>query len=161
MCESEPGQGTHFEVFLPRCFAAVPPPAPRPEPVQPRATILVADDEAMIRQLTKTILSKAGYEVVVAENGEKALEIFRARHEEISMVILDSVMPRLSGRETLRELVRLAPGIRVLFSSGYSTEQLALNEFPQVRGFLPKPYRAEQLVQKVADILGQTKRATK
>jgi DNA-binding response OmpR family regulator len=118
-------------------------------------TILLVDDEAMIRQLTKTILGKAGYDVLLAENGEKAIEIFQEQKDKIALVILDSVMPQLSGRETLRELARLAPNVNVLFSSGFSTELSALNEYPQVRGLLPKPYRAEQLVQKVIDILGQ------
>ena len=107
----------------------------------------------MIRQLTRTILTKAGHEVLTAENGEKAVEICIAQREQIALVILDAVMPRLSGRDTLRELARHAPNVAVLFSSGFSTEQLALNEFPQVRGFLPKPYRAEQLLDKVNEIL--------
>ncbi len=163
VCESEPGRGTAFNIFLPRCRDAVNAPAevPNGDPRPPRETILLADDEMMIRQLTNTILSKAGYRVLLAENGEKALELFQAHEGEIALVILDAVMPRLSGRETLRELARIAPNVSVLFSSGFSTEQLALNEFPQVRGLLPKPYRAEQLVQKVVEILGQTRRAAK
>jgi two-component system, cell cycle sensor histidine kinase and response regulator CckA len=155
-CESVPGKGTTFDVFLPRCEATDP---PREAPAAPapasRMTILLVDDEAMIRQLTKTILGKAGYDVLLAENGEKAIEIFQEQKDKIALVILDSVMPQLSGRETLRELARLAPNVNVLFSSGFSTELSALNEYPQVRGLLPKPYRAEQLVQKVIDILGQ------
>ena len=115
---------------------------------------MLVDDEAMIRQLAQTILNKAGFEVLVAENGEKAIEIFQSNKNRIGLVILDSVMPRLSGRDTLRELAQLSPQMRVIFSSGFSTEQMALNEFPQVCGLLPKPYRAEQLVQKVTDVLG-------
>ena len=157
---SEPGRGTAFNVFLPRCRETVPAPAEAPanDVAPPRETILLVDDESMIRQLTKTILSKAGYQVLVAENGEKALEMFQTHRAEIALVILDSVMPRLSGRETLRESVRFRR-CQCGFSSGFSTEQLALNEFPQVRGLLAKPYRAEQLVQKVVEILGQTRRA--
>ena len=138
---------------------AVPSPEPVPKPagVKQRETILLADDESMIRQLTHTILTKAGYEVLQAEDGERALEVFRAHRDRISLIILDGVMPRLSGVETLRELVRLDPNVRVLFSSGFSNEHLDLNEFPQVRGFLSKPYRAEQLLQKIAEVLGEEK----
>lgn len=119
------------------------------------ATILLVDDETMIRQFTTAVLAKAGYEVLLAEDGEKALELYEANHDRIDLVILDAVMPRLSGQETLRELTRRHPGLNVLFSSGYSTEAMSLAEFPQVRGFLPKPYRAEQLLDAIAAILGR------
>jgi nitrogen-specific signal transduction histidine kinase/CheY-like chemotaxis protein len=154
VCASEPGRGATFDLFLPRCQTSAPAtiePAPAPAAKQP--LILLVDDEKMIRQLTKTILNKAGFEVVLAENGETAIELYRERHAEIALVILDAVMPRLSGRDTLRALTKIAPGIPVVFSSGYSNEQVDLNEFPQVRGFLAKPYRAEQLVQKVNEIV--------
>lgn len=157
VCDSEIGRGTTFDIFLPRVeAAAAPTETPPPSSTEAKVTILVVDDEAMIRQLTKTILTRAGYEVLVAENGVVALELFRAQPDRIALVILDAVMPRLSGRETLSELARIYPSVKVLFSSGFSTEQLTLHEFPQVRGFLPKPYRTEQLVQKVVEILGQT-----
>jgi CheY-like chemotaxis protein len=163
VCDSKQAGGTTFDIFLPRCEvsdAVRPVATARPEADTKRETILLVDDESMIRQLASTILSKAGYEVLHAENGEKAVEVFRAHQDRIALVILDAVMPRLSGRETLRELVKIAPNVSVLFSSGFSTEQLALNEFPQVRGFLSKPYRAEQLIQKVEELLGQSHRAS-
>ena len=159
VCASAPGRGTTFDVFLPRCEA--PPPAAQPAVSPPTAspanqeTILLVDDEQMIRQLTHAILTRVGYEVLTAENGEVALDVFRAHQDRIALVILDSVMPRLSGHETLRELVKIRSNLSVLFSSGFSTEQVPLNEFPQVRGFLTKPYRAEQLIQKVAELLGE------
>jgi PAS domain S-box-containing protein len=161
VCESEPEQGTTFDIFLPRCQTepAAPESAAAP-PASRREAILLVDDEPMIRQLGTAILSKAGFEVLVAENGTAALDIVRARPQEITLIVLDAVMPRLSGRETLRELARLAPAVGVLFSSGYSTEQMAVNEFPQVRGFLPKPYRAEELIEKVSEILGAARQAS-
>ena len=158
VCESALGQGTSFDIFLPRCPGTVAPSTPVPAAALPngvRETILLVDDESMIRQLTRTILIKAGYDVLMAEDGAQGLEVYQAHRGRIALVILDAVMPRLSGRDMLRELVRIAPDVSILFSSGFSTEQLALNEFPQVRGLLPKPYRAEQLVQKVAEVLGQ------
>jgi PAS domain S-box-containing protein len=155
VCESEPKQGARFDIFLPRCHEPL---LATPKPLAVNAAalnemILLVDDESMVRQLSKTILTKAGYHVLLAEHGEQAIEIFASQKDRIALVILDAIMPRLSGRETLRELTRLKPQIRVLFSSGFSTEQLLLSDFPQVRGFLPKPYRAEQLIEKVRDIL--------
>jgi PAS domain S-box-containing protein len=160
VCASAPGRGTSFDIFLPRCHAD----APRLEEVVTAkaaaspATILLVDDESMIRQLTRTILEKAGYDVLMAEDGAKAVELYDAHHDRIALIILDAIMPRLSGRDALRELARRYPHMNVLFSSGYSTEALSLAEFPQVRGFLPKPYRAEQLLDAVAAILGQAQK---
>ncbi len=157
VCDGAPEHGTIFDIFLPRCPAA----PPRQEQTANSrttgmpATILLVDDETMIRQFTTAVLAKAGYEVLLAEDGEKALELYEANHDRIDLVILDAVMPRLSGQETLRELTRRHPGLNVLFSSGYSTEAMSLAEFPQVRGFLPKPYRAEQLLDAIAAILGR------
>jgi two-component system, cell cycle sensor histidine kinase and response regulator CckA len=158
VCDSAPGRGTSFDIFLPRCDVTAPrleQPLNAKTPGKP-ATILLVDDETMIRQLTTTILAKAGYEVLLAEDGEKAVELYEANHDRIDLVILDAVMPRLSGRETLRLLARRHPQMNVLFSSGYSTEAMSLAEFPQVRSFLPKPYRSEQLLDAIAAILGRT-----
>ena len=160
-CDSAPARGTSFDLFLPR-IQIIPTPAEMPAPpdATARKTILLVDDEPMILLLAKTILTKGGFEVLLAENGAIALEVLQAHRERIALIILDAVMPCLSGRETLRELALLAPDISVLFSSGYSTEQMAAHEFPQVRGFLPKPYRAEQLIDKVSEILGESRRTS-
>lgn len=155
VCESEPGRGTTFDLFLPRSNSqlSVSPQDSVQGSAAKKRTILLADDERMIRQLTKTVLENVGYQVLLAEDGRAALELFRAHQTDIALVILDAVMPRMSGRDTLRELVHLQPNVLVLFSSGHATEQVDLAEFPQVRGFLAKPYRAHQLVQTVEEIL--------
>jgi len=163
VCESALAHGTAFELFLPRCTTPVVEPAKNggaPTAAPLRETILVVDDEAMIRQLAKTILLRAGYQVLVAENGAVALEVLREHSHQVALIVLDAVMPRLSGRDTLGELARVAPDVAVLFSSGYSTEQMGLHEFPQIRALLPKPYRAEQLVDKVAEILHEARRTS-
>ena len=162
VCESDPGAGTTFDIFLPHCqvVAESSEPPTAPTDTESRETILLVDDEPMIRQLGKTILTKAGFQVWVAEHGSAAVEMVAANPGQIVLIILDAVMPKLSGRETLRELARIAPDINVLFSSGYSTEQMAVSEFRQVRGFLPKPYRAEQLIEKVSEILGAARLAS-
>ena len=159
VCNSAANGGTTFEIFLPRCHDILAPPEMPSASASTCELILLVDDEHMIRQLTKTILTKAGYQVLLAENGAVALDLIRVHRDRIALIILDAIMPCLSGRDTLRELAHVAPDLSVLFSSGYSTEQMAVNEFPQVRGFLPKPYRAEQLIEKVSEILGQIRRA--
>lgn len=154
VCENAPGGGASFDIFLPRSRTQ----SPRLDLARPaahrQATILLVDDENMIRQLSTTILAQAGYEVLVAEDGAAGVELFEAHHNKIALVILDAVMPRMSGRDALRHLAARFPHMNVLFSSGYSTEVMSLSEFPQVRGFLPKPYRSEQLLDAVATILG-------
>jgi CheY-like chemotaxis protein len=153
-CTSAVGHGTTFDIFLPRSRPVSALPAAVMRDAPSRGTILVVDDEAMIRQLAGTILANAGYNVLAAEDGQAAVNLYHANHDRIALVILDGVMPRLSGRAVLRELTTRYAQVRVLYSSGFSSEAMSLAEFPQVRGFLPKPYRAEQLLQAVAAIIG-------
>ncbi len=157
-CQSEPGRGTTFELFLPHSHQQPAAPAPRPAVAAARPgheTVLVVDDDAAVRQLARNVLTRAGYQVLAAADGEKAVHVYRLLHHQIALVILDSVMPRLSGRDTLEALARINPQVRVLFSTGYSTEQQTVETFSQVAGYLPKPYRAEDLVQKVREVLDQ------
>src|SRR5262249_60322425 len=87
-------------------------------------TILVVDDEAIIRNLARTILQRYGYAVLLAEDGQQAVEIYRREQQRIALVILDLTMPRLSGRDTLRQLQQINPQGGALYSSGYSAEQV-------------------------------------
>lgn len=117
-------------------------------------TILFVDDEAPIRRLGQTILEHHGYSVLLAKDGEEALEVFNREHERIKLVVLDLTMPRLSGRELLKRLLRLDPGIRVLISSGHhsptdSTELLNMG----VVQLIPKPYRPDDLASSVRKLL--------
>jgi CheY-like chemotaxis protein len=107
-------------------------------------TILLVDDEAMIRQLARVVLEAAGYTVLEAEDGVVAVDIFRRAHDRIDLVILDLTMPRLSGRDAFRQIQEIDPGAKVLFSSGYSVDDLA--ELDGARGLLSKPYRPPDLL---------------
>ncbi len=158
-CESTIDVGTTFELYLPRhtqeapaeAIAAARPAAPG------RETILLVDDEPMIRKLGSTILGHHGYDVLLAGDGVEALEVYQQHRGRIDLVILDLTMPRLSGRDTLKRLVEMDPDVRVLFSSGYSPEQAAPGEFRQVRGFIGKPYRADELAATLRATLDQGK----
>ncbi len=157
-CESEVGRGTRFDVYLPRGGVTLDPPSelrppePRP-PVTPMPadervrTVLVVDDEPMIRDLARAVLETSGYRVLEAHDGEHAVEVFRDHKADIDLVVLDLTMPRMSGRDTFRALVDLQPAARVMFSSGYSADDLS--DTTGIVGMLPKPYRPTELLSAV------------
>ncbi len=170
-CDTALGAGTTFHLFLPAvpAEAGAPPakvmsrshadfsldtpvatelPAPR-APAGGR--ILLVDDEEMIRVISRTVLESAGYEVREATDGVEAVEAFREYAAEIDLVILDLVMPRLSGRDAARRLVALDPAVKILLSSGYSTDDVS--DIPEALGLLSKPYRPSALLAAVRDAL--------
>jgi two-component system cell cycle sensor histidine kinase/response regulator CckA len=160
-CSSTPGRGTTFDVYLPRCSGERPAVVsfPTTPPLRPngKETILLVDDEDMIRNLCRLFLEQAGYQVILAEDGQKAVELFRREHSRIDLVILDLSMPRLSGRDTLGRLVRIDPSVRVLVSSGYAAEEKDTSDIEGVLGFIPKPYRRIDLLTKVRTTLDGVK----
>jgi two-component system, cell cycle sensor histidine kinase and response regulator CckA len=115
------------------------------------------DDEAMVRDIGQAILQQAGYRVLVAQDGHQAVEMYRQEREQIHLIVLDLTMPRLSGRDTLRELRRLDPRVRVLLASGYSEALENLSGGDGVVGFIPKPYRQKELLGTVRAALDREK----
>jgi PAS domain S-box-containing protein len=166
-CDSAPGLGTRFDVFLPLLPAAAIPTRPAPErngkhhPVNvdtpvPGAvrTILLVDDEDMIRELGRSVLEGAGYQVLVAHDGSHAVELFRRDRAAIDLVVLDLTMPKLSGRDAYRLMAEIDPDARVLFSSGYSSDDLS--DLPGSVTLLAKPYRPHELLTAVRNSLATT-----
>ncbi|MDY7040785.1 MAG: PAS domain S-box protein [Chloroflexota bacterium] len=152
---SELGQGSTFHVYLP---ASTQPVSPTVPPVKVLSggteTILVVDDEEIIRDAAQRILCSAGYTVLTAENGRQAVEVFRRRHEEIGLVILDIIMPEMGGEETFIRLQEIDHRVQALLTSGYSQEGRADNILRAgARGFLQKPYTAEDVLYKVRVVL--------
>ncbi len=159
-CHSETGCGTRFDIYLPRFVEGTgisPEPAAAPTSNGGSETILVVDDEQMIRNLGRTILQRQGYEVLLAEDGQEAVEIYTREPQRIDLVILDLTMPRLSGRDTLRELRQINPDVPVLFASGYSAEHMSDSEREGVLGFINKPYRPQELANTVRAALNKRK----
>jgi DNA-binding response OmpR family regulator len=114
------------------------------------------DDEPLVRNLGEKILSRYGYQVLTAEDGRVALDVYRQHRRAIDLVILDLTMPHLSGRDTAEALQLIDPEVRVLFSSGYSAEQLSGEGSHH---FVHKPYRPRELARLVRSILGQPRAA--
>ncbi len=154
---TEPGAGTRFELYVPvaevaSAVEATPIPnaptaiAPMPPPrTTARArTVLLVDDEAMVRDLGRAILTRAGFRVLTADDGVEAVEAFERHRAEIDLVVLDVTMPRMSGRDALRHILDLDPAARVLFSTGFSEEDLA--SVDGAIGLLSKPYRPQDLI---------------
>jgi signal transduction histidine kinase len=155
-CMSVVNQGTRFEIFLPRDNGNRAPGGQAGSAAMPKGgseTILLVDDKAMIRDVGRTILKGYGYQVLLAEDGQEAVEIYRREHDKIHLVVLDLTMPQLSGADTLRELIAINPKVRVLFASGYSAEHLPDFGKDNVKGFVDKPYRAEDLAHTIRTVL--------
>ena len=114
------------------------------------------DDEAILRELAQAILRKFGYEVLLAEDGVRALEVYEQHRNRIDLVVLDLTMPRLSGLDAYKRLVEMNPQVRVLFASGYSAEHITDMDNYRAIGFVSKPYRPEDLVHYVRTALDRT-----
>jgi PAS domain S-box-containing protein len=159
-CASTVNRGTTFDVYLPRCAdepnaAAVP--AANPGATNGSETILLVDDEAMLRDLGRTILENAGYRVLIAEDGRDAVALYRRERQRIDLVILDLTMPHLSGRDALGLLREINPHVQVLMTSGYSAEEKIPSGIEGVMGFIPKPYRQKDLLHTVRSALDRCK----
>ncbi|MFZ0962266.1 MAG: PAS domain S-box protein [Terriglobia bacterium] len=141
--ESEPNHGARFTISLP----LIPTPAPRTGTselgqIEPgRGTVLVVDDEPLVRAFAAEGLTGLGYDVLVAEDGKQALQIYEQHGKEIDCVLMDLIMPELSGLETFRRMHAVDPLVRVVFASGYSTGEILRNS-PDARSavFIGKPF---------------------
>jgi PAS domain S-box-containing protein len=155
---SEPGQGTAFKIYLPVYEAEQP---QQNDAVQQSATqrggtetILLAEDDADVRKLVVTVLTTFGYRVIQAVDGQDAVEKFAANRERIDMILMDMIMPKKNGKEAYGEISALQPGVKILYSSGYTAD------FIQSRGvseegieLIMKPVQPTELLRKVREAL--------
>jgi PAS domain S-box-containing protein len=155
--ESQEGKGTTFQVYLPAAKRRVEETEEGPETIQRGTeTILIIDDEALVMEVGQKLLTFMGYQVLAAKEGEGALEIYRARRNEIDLVILDLVMPRMEGGEVFRRLRQISPEVKVLISSGYSIDGKAAQILDEgACGFIQKPFDMKQLSQTLRTILDE------
>jgi PAS domain S-box-containing protein len=155
---SEPGRGTSFKVYMPRSTRDVSLQAVSPVVTAPvkaaSETVLLVEDEAGVRKLSRRILDNAGYRVLEAANGDDAEKLFAHHADSIDLVVTDVVMPGCGGPELLSRLQVRAPALRVLYMSGY-TEQSAAHKLGIDRGlpFVQKPFTAAEFVRQVREAL--------
>ena len=155
-CHSEPGVGTRFDIYFPVIGnpESVGPEHSRKSRSRPDTSILIVEDVPSIVDMEKTIFEAAGYRVFSATNGHEALEIYLANKEQISLVVLDLVMPVMSGKECLMELLKIDPSLKVIIVSGYSRkEEVSQQVLPYVKGFLTKPCSKAELLKAVRSAL--------
>jgi two-component system, cell cycle sensor histidine kinase and response regulator CckA len=121
-------------------------------------TILVVDDEEMIKDLARDILARYGYTVLTAGGGEEAMEIYRQHKQVIAVVVLDLVLPDVGGREVFRRIREIDPAAQVIISSGYNQERDATDLLKEgAVKFVQKPYRIASLVGAVGEVLEKGK----
>jgi CheY-like chemotaxis protein len=153
---SEPGRGSTFKVNLPagRAGQEYPHGEEERDLRQGSELILVVDDEPMIKTLARDVLQRYGYTVLTAEGGEEAIAIYRRQWKEISLMLLDMVMPKIDGREVFRRVREINPQVKVIVSSGYSHDRDADDLLEQgAAGFVQKPYRMADLLKMVEKVL--------
>jgi PAS domain S-box-containing protein len=154
--DSEPGRGSVFQVFLPLSAEA---PRARPKlQIVSRSmgggTVLIVEDEKMIRSVIETMLLGLGFSALHAEDGVAALEVFWQHKDEIRCVLCDLTMPRMNGWETLAALRKLAPGLPVILASGYDEAHAMAGDHPELpQAFLGKPYRLKALREALSQAL--------
>ncbi len=156
--DSELGKGTSFTMYLPVHRAQPGEPAPKakardkPAELWGTGTILLVEDEVMVRTVAERALTRHGYTVLCAENGEAALEVL-AREEGIDLMVSDVVMPTMDGPTTAREARKSHPDLPILFISGYAEEQLRKSINLDNVAFLAKPFSVQKLAETVRDVL--------
>ncbi len=154
---SMPGRGSTFNIFLPASVAE-PEDASASGPVMEKIpgneTILVVDDEINIATMMKDILTSLGYRVFLAGSGQEAISIYMEKKKDIDLIIMDMIMPGISGEKAFMYLRDINPDVKVVVSSGYSID----SQYQQIlkegcRGFLQKPFNIEELSRKIREVL--------
>ncbi len=178
--DSEPGRGSEFRIYLPPADESAPawpalhdlarrrptatarPRGRRPSagaakvPSAPLARVLVVDDEEIVRRVVDRMLRDAGYEVVIASNGTEAVAWYHQHAGEVDLAIIDMRMPRMDGRECFRELRRINPEVRAIFSTGFEVEGIARAAIEDgMVGFVRKPFHLRELTEAVSAALGR------
>ena len=151
--ETSPGHGTRFDIALPRVEEPLAVPASAAEAAAPRGceTILVAEDDEDVRDFVHFVLTRAGYHVLLAEDGIRALEVAAATPHAIDLLLSDLVMPRVNGHDLAASLTVLRPSMRLLHMSGYPG--IRRSEDAPATAFLQKPFSPEELLRAVRDAL--------
>ena len=152
---SEKGHGTTFKIYLPASDKRVIAEKLKLEKARGGSeTILLVDDEEMVADIGKDLLEKLGYTVLVAAGGAEAIKLFQRHRDQIELVILDMIMPDMSGGETFSRMRAIKPDAKILLSSGYSLDSRASAIMKQgCNGFIQKPFNLKKISHKIREIL--------
>lgn len=161
--ESEPGKGTTFKVY----FAQQPDAAIAPVPAEPpsgvtvkgEGIVLLAEDDRSVRRLVVTELTRRGFTVLEAEDGETALEVFRREKDRVDVLVTDVVMPRMNGADLAKAAERIRPGLKILFISGHPERAGAGLDPTGVTNLLMKPFTADTLAARIKELITGRKEA--
>jgi len=149
--------GAAFDIYLPRCLETPPrsPPPSSPSVNVPGGTVLVVEDEPVVRTVAQALLSKSGYTVLTAADGASALDILRNHPAGIGLVLLDMTMPGMTTDEIVQGVRALDPTLPILLNSGYTSNDAVRRMLEEggVQGFLGKPYDLHQLVENVQKLI--------
>ena len=160
---SEVGRGTTFKIYLPRVDEGAEEykrGAGTEETLQGAETILLAEDEEMVRKLARQVLEMYGYRVLEAANGGAALLICERHNEPIHLLITDVIMPEMSGRELADRLAQLRPAMKVLYMSGYTDDAIVhQGVLDEEANFIQKPFPTDALARKVREVLDAPKKS--
>lgn len=164
LVESEPGRGATFKIFLPRCDEDETPSQKeqeQPDRLTGNETILLVDDQPAIREVTRDYLTRLGYNVLAAPDGEAALRIAATQQKKVDLVVTDVVMPNMGGRELAVRMSQLHPEMKVLFMSGYPDHavrgQEGLTEDVEI---MQKPFSLKSLAAKARSMLDHHNRSS-
>jgi two-component system cell cycle sensor histidine kinase/response regulator CckA len=154
--ESEVGRGTTFKIYLPRVDEEVGriETSPRPSGLLPgEETVLLVEDDDQVRSIAAMALEMSGYDVLTAANGEEALLLSERFNSRIDLLLTDMVMPRMGGQELSHRLLKLRPGTRVLYMSGYSENAISQRGVIEGTVFIEKPFSPEALTRRIREVL--------
>jgi CheY-like chemotaxis protein len=156
---SEPGKGTTFKIYLPRVEKSISRTTKRDKkagPVTGSETILIVEDDEMVRNFTARVLKGCGYRVLIAADGGEAVRVSGAHEGPIHLMLTDVVMPGMSGQELGERLMVSRPGIKVLYMSGYTDNAIVHHGvLDKEKAFLQKPFTPDSLGRKVREVLGE------
>ena len=153
VADSDPDRGTIMNVYWPLSAEEAQETVRAPKLTVRGGTdvLLLAEDDEMVRNLTQSVLERAGYTVILAQNGEEAVTQFRKHAERIELAILDVVMPKMSGYEAFSEMRKMRPGLKAVFTSGYSNQDQRI--FESGVTFIRKPYPGDALLTAARELL--------
>jgi CheY-like chemotaxis protein len=154
---SELDRGTTMKIYLPRVDQDIEAKGAEHRPnrlLRGTETILLVEDDSQLRQLSSSVLAHCGYKMLVASAPEEGLELFKANHRDIRLLITDVVMPRMNGRQLAEQISQISPSVRVLYISGYTNNAIVhYGVLDPGLWFLPKPFTLSALMAKVREVL--------